>query len=205
LRKHADKLRCYYAQVAAISGPMPVQRVHGDYHLGQVLRTATGWVALDFEGEPAVPLSQRREPGVALRDVAGMLRSFDYAARHQLLDRPDAEKLRDTASEWVERSQAEFSKGYAEAGGMDPQANGVLLRALMLDKAVYEVVYEARHRPSWLPIPLDSIAASLCRRRSARPPARPIRSATPRSTGSWPEPITTRTPSSGLTRGRKGP
>jgi maltokinase len=205
LRKHADKLRCYYAQAAAISGPMPVQRVHGDYHLGQVLRTATGWVALDFEGEPAVPLSQRREPGVALRDVAGMLRSFDYAARHQLLDRPDAEKLRDTASEWVERSQAEFSKGYAEAGGMDPQANGVLLRALMLDKAVYEVVYEARHRPSWLPIPLDSIAASLCRRRSARPPARPIRSATPRSTGSWPEPITTRTPSSGLTRGRKGP
>ncbi len=199
LRPYAGKLRGYYADLAAVRGPMPVQRVHGDYHLGQVLRTATGWVVLDFEGEPAVPLGQRRAPGVALRDVAGMLRSFDYAARHQLLDRPDAEKLSDIASEWVERSQAAFGKGYAEAGGMDPQANGVLLRALMLDKAVYEVVYEARHRPSWLPIPLDSIAASLCRKRPAsRPtrPTRPTRSATPRSTGSWPERTTTRTRSS---------
>jgi maltokinase len=159
LRQYAGKLRGYYSDLAAVTGPMPVQRVHGDYHLSQVLRTATGWVALDFEGEPAVPLGQRRAPGVVLRDVAGMLRSFDYAARYQLLDRPDAEKLRDIADAWVERSQAAFCKGYAEAGGMDPQANGVLLRALMLDKAVYEVVYEARHRPSWLPIPLDSIAA----------------------------------------------
>ena len=160
LRPYVGKLRGYYGDLAAVTGPMPVQRVHGDYHLGQVLRTATGWVALDFEGEPAAPLGQRRAPGVVLRDVAGMLRSFDYAARHQLLDRPDTEKLRDIADAWVERSQAAFRKGYAEAGGMDPQANGVLLRALMLDKAVYEVVYEARHRPSWLPIPLDSIAAS---------------------------------------------
>ena len=199
LRPHADKLRGCYADLAAIREAIPMQRIHGDYHLGQVLRTATGWVVLDFEGEPAVPLSQRRDPGVALRDVAGMLRSFDYAARHQLLDRPDTEKLRDTADEWVERSQAAFSKGYAEDGGMDPQANGVLLRALMLDKAVYEAVYEARHRPSWLSIPLDSIAASLCRKRSARPPARPIGSATPRSTGSWPEATTTRIRSSGLT------
>ncbi len=160
LRPHMDRIRGSFADLAAMGGPVPVQRVHGDYHLGQVLRTATGWVVLDFEGEPAVPLSERRAPGVALRDVAGMLRSFDYAARHQLLDRPDSERLRDIAAEWVERSQAAFCKGYAEAGGTDPQAHGTLLRALMLDKAVYEVVYEARHRPSWLPIPLDSIAAA---------------------------------------------
>jgi maltokinase len=159
LRPYAGKLRGYYADLAAVGEPMPVQRIHGDYHLGQVLRTATGWVVLDFEGEPLVPLQQRRAPHLALRDVAGMLRSFDYAARHQLLDRPDTEQLRDTADEWTERSQAAFGKGYAEAGGMDPQAHAALLRALMLDKAVYEVVYEARHRPSWLPIPLDQIAA----------------------------------------------
>jgi maltokinase len=193
LRPYADKLRGYYADLAAITEPMPVQRLHGDYHLGQVLRTTAGWVVLDFEGEPSVPLSERRAPGVVLRDVAGMLRSFDYAARHQLLDRPDAEQLRDVAAEWVERSQSAFGKGYAEAGGMDPQANMVLMRALMLDKAVYEVVYEARHRPSWLPIPLDSIAASLCRKELASRPTRPSSSATRRSTGSWPEPTTTRT------------
>jgi maltokinase len=203
LRPYAGKLRGYYAELAATGGPTPVQRVHGDYHLGQVLRTATGWVVLDFEGEPSVPLEQRRAPAVALRDVAGMLRSFDYAARHQLLDRPDAEKLRDLADEWVERSQAAFCKGYAEAGGMDPQAHGALLRALMLDKAVYEVVYEARHRPSWLPVPLDSIAASLWKK-PASSPTRPRRSAMPRLTGSSREHITTRTRSSARMRARPG-
>jgi len=184
LCRYADKLRSYYAELATIREPMSLQRIHGDYHLGQVLRTATGWVVLDFEGEPAVPLSQRQAPDVALRDVAGMLRSLDYAARHQLLDRPDAERLRGIADEWVERSQAAFCNGYAEAGGADPQANTTLLRALMLDKAVYEVVYEARYRPSWLPIPLHSIAVSLCRRKPASRPARPSGPIMPRSTGS---------------------
>src|SRR5262249_61857642 len=101
-------------------------------------------------------LAQRRARSVPVRDVAGMVRSFDYAARHQLVDRPDAAALRDISGEWVERSQAAFCKGYAEAGGMDPQANGALLRALMLDKAVSEGVDEARHRPAGLPLPLGS-------------------------------------------------
>jgi maltokinase len=158
LAKHADMISEAYAELARLPGRFPVQRIHGDYHLGQVLRTETGWVVLDFEGEPATPLAQRRARDWALRDVAGMLRSFDYAARHQLVDHPDAAALSEVARDWVGRNAAAFCAGYAEAGGQDPAANHVLLRALQLDKAVYEVLYEARHRPSWLPIPLDSLA-----------------------------------------------
>jgi maltokinase len=87
-----------------------------------------------------------------------MLRSFDYAARHQLIGRPDQAALSGVARDWVRCNAAAFRAGYAEAGGLDPKANEVLLTALQLDKAVYEVLYEARHRPSWLSIPLDSLA-----------------------------------------------
>jgi maltokinase len=158
LAKYADMIGGAYSQLAKVSGPFPVQRVHGDYHLGQVLRTENGWVVLDFEGEPATPLAHRRARSSPLRDVAGMLRSFDYAARHQLIGHPDAEALSGKARDWARRNGAAFCAGYAEAGGLDPAANDVLLRALQLDKAVYEVLYEARHRPSWLPIPLESLA-----------------------------------------------
>jgi maltokinase len=158
LAKHVDIISDAYSQLAKLSGPFPVQRVHGDYHLGQVLRTETGWVVLDFEGEPATPLAQRRARSSPLRDVAGMLRSFEYAARHQLIGHPGQAALSDAARDWVRRNASAFCAGYAEAGGLDPAANQVLLRALQLDKAVYEVLYEARHRPSWLPIPLDSLA-----------------------------------------------
>jgi maltokinase len=158
LSKHAELITEAYADLAKLPGPFPVQRVHGDYHLGQVMRTETGWVVLDFEGEPATPLAQRRARSSPLRDVAGMLRSFDYAARHQLVGRPDHDALSTTARDWVRRNTSAFCAGYAEAGGLDPADNFVLLRALQLDKAVYEVLYEARHRPSWLSIPLDSLA-----------------------------------------------
>ncbi len=158
LAKSAEMISSAYSKLAKVKGPIPVQRVHGDYHLGQVLRTETGWVVLDFEGEPATPLAQRRARSSPLRDVAGMLRSFDYAARHQLIGHPEGEALAVQARDWVHRNTVAFCAGYAEAGGLDPDANDVLLRALQLDKAVYEVLYEARHRPSWLPIPLESLA-----------------------------------------------
>ncbi len=159
LARQAAKVGAAYARLASLGAALPVQRVHGDYHLGQVMRTQTGWVALDFEGEPAAPLARRRSRSPALQDVAGMLRSFDYAARHQLAGRPDEARLAAAARDWVARNQAAFCAGYEEAGGNDPRAQATALRALMLDKAVYEVTYEARYRPSWQSIPLDAIAA----------------------------------------------
>jgi maltokinase len=158
LARYVDMIGNAYSALAKINEPVPAQRVHGDYHLGQVMRTETGWILLDFEGEPATPLAQRRARSSPLRDVAGMLRSFDYAARFQLLTNPDAERLHGAAREWSRHNSSAFCAGYAEAGGLDPVANEVLLRALTLDKAVYEVMYEARHRPSWLQIPLESLA-----------------------------------------------
>jgi maltokinase len=158
LARYAEKIGDAFSHLAKLVDPVPAQRVHGDYHLGQVMRTQTGWVILDFEGEPASPLAQRRARSSPLRDVAGMLRSFDYAARHQLLTRPDAAILTPRASGWVRHNSEAFCAGYAEAGGLDPAQNAVLLRAMLLDKAVYEVIYEARNRPTWLSIPLESIA-----------------------------------------------
>jgi maltokinase len=139
--------------------PLRVQRIHGDLHLGQSMRTGRGWVLLDFEGEPAAPLAERRRLHPAARDVAAMLRSYDYAASHRLLGgetRPEPE-AEQRAARWSARNREAYCAGYAAAGGLDPRADPVLLRAFETDKAVYEVVYEARNRPAWLPIPLAAV------------------------------------------------
>lgn len=130
-----------------------LQRIHGDYHLGQVLDVPErGWVALDFEGEPLRPLAERVLPDLTARDVAGMLRSFDYAAGSVAL----AESPVD-ATAWAAACRAAFLDGYASVAGAPDADAQALTRALELDKALYEVVYEARNRPSWLPIPLGAV------------------------------------------------
>jgi len=157
LADHAEAMRGVYDEVATRTAPVQVQRVHGDYHLGQVLRTQDGWVLLDFEGEPARPLSERRALMSPLRDVAGMLRSFDYAAQHLLAEQSLRPDLVFRAQEWATRNRDAFCDGYASAVGADPRDETVLLKAFELDKAVYETVYEARNRPTWLQVPLASI------------------------------------------------
>ena len=151
LRPYAPALRTAFtalADLAAEGSTWTAQRVHGDLHLGQCLRSPDGeWSLIDFEGEPAKPLAERRLPQPAVRDVAGMLRSFDYAAHSADVRVPG----------WAESCRAAYCTGYAEAAGHDPRTDPVLLRAYETDKAVYEVLYEARHRPDWLEVPLAAV------------------------------------------------
>jgi predicted trehalose synthase len=120
-----------------------------------------GWVLVDFEGEPLRPLAERTQPDLTLRDVAGMLRSFDYAAGSWEQTHPGR-----SAAAWADRARTAFLEGYAQESGRDPREDAVLLNALELDKALYEVVYEARNRPTWLTIPTTAIARLFAGRRS---------------------------------------
>jgi trehalose synthase-fused probable maltokinase len=156
LREHADGIEL-------VRGAQKI-RHHGDYHLGQVLERLDGSFAIiDFEGEPAKPLAQRREKRSPLRDVAGMLRSFDYA-RHTALRAGDGSDPRrvERASDWYGRVRRTFLDEYSDrvrraSPELLPTAMGPALQAMELEKAAYEVLYELNNRPDWLPIPLTAL------------------------------------------------
>jgi maltokinase len=144
------------AVVERTGGLVPLQSIHGDLHLGQALYSPDGWKVLDFEGEPQRPVSERVAPDLPLRDVAGLLRSLDYAAAVGQATDPH----------WAGHAQLSFLEGYREAHEGAAATSGselsvataeLLLRALVLDKALYEVVYEFRHRPAWMHIPLTAV------------------------------------------------
>jgi maltokinase len=160
LAPYTAQLRGAYDALAAL-GELEVQRIHADLHLGQTLRTVLGWKVVDFEGEPARPLSERVLPDSPWRDVAGMMRSFDYAAhavQRSLAghDETSAPQRARRADEWAARNKQHFLTAYAD--GDLTARQGTLLAAYVADKAVYECVYETRNRPAWVSIPLEAVA-----------------------------------------------
>lgn len=148
LAPYRDRAAALVAEAAGV-GPIAVHRVHGDLHLGQVLDVDGRWVVIDFEGEPATDPAARRAPDSPLRDVAGMLRSFDYAAA--------VAGGGPTATADARRAAEAFCDGYARVADFDPRSIPALLAAYELDKAVYEVDYEARNRPDWIGVPLAAV------------------------------------------------
>ncbi|OYO14327.1 phosphotransferase [Enemella evansiae] len=170
--REVPALAAYQPGLAAIFGTLAdteldTQRVHGDFHLGQTLVGADGgWKIIDFEGEPLKTLDERREPDTGWRDVAGLLRSLDYAGGF-------AERSAGTdpaaARRWVQQSSDAFLRGYT-AGRALTDAEHTVVAAYQADKAVYEVVYEARNRPDWLPIPLTELGALAEHRSTDDPP-----------------------------------
>jgi maltose alpha-D-glucosyltransferase/alpha-amylase len=150
-------------------------RCHGDYHLGQVLFTGKDFLIIDFEGEPDRPVSERRIKRAALRDVAGMIRSFHYAS-HSALQRhaPGLVPQREGAvspEQWVQFWYAWVASGFLKAYLMEASSGSflptnrvaldTLLRTLLLEKAVYELSYELNNRPDWVKIPLEGILGLL--------------------------------------------
>ncbi len=151
-------------RLAAVTDPGPAIRVHGDYHLGQVMRTDLGWYVLDFEGEPTKPVEERIVPASVFKDVTGMLRSLHYASRRALVERAVADwaDMVSTARMWEAHNRQAFLEGYRRHDEVAPllpdaQASAAVMSGYELDKCLYELEYELSHRPEWVAIPIDAL------------------------------------------------
>jgi maltose alpha-D-glucosyltransferase/alpha-amylase len=164
----ADTLTDVVRRASSLEFTAAKIRVHGDYHLGQVLWSEGDFYILDFEGEPARPINERREKQSPMKDVAGMLRSFSYAAyaglfAHTSAGRPEFDRFEPWARVWQTWASAAFLRGYFETAGgaqfvpVDPTHRETLLRLFVLDKALYELNYELNNRPDWVRIPLRGV------------------------------------------------
>jgi trehalose synthase-fused probable maltokinase len=160
-----DAVRESIVALTALPPGAAKTRHHGDYHLGQVLDTGADWMIIDFEGEPTRSLAERREKRSPLRDVAGMLRSFHYAA-HSACPTREAD-ARKRAEEWTDAASTAFLDRYMQTADgsvflpADPADRSSLLRAYVLEKALYEIDYELNNRPDWLPIPMRGLLRAL--------------------------------------------
>jgi maltokinase len=163
----APAIAAAYDALRSIDDPGKSIRIHGDYHLAQTMRTDAGWFILDFEGEPSLPLDERRKPSSPLRDVAGMLRSFHYASEVALAERGGAaedDELRALGARWEQHVSDAFRQGYFDSEGVDDllpatvRDREIVLNAFILAKAVYEIGYELAHRPEWVRIPLEAVS-----------------------------------------------
>ncbi len=166
-RKEVDQL---VARLGDIEPRGLKSRIHGDYHLGQVLIAKADVYVIDFEGEPRRDLKERRAKSSPLRDVAGMLRSFDYAAfaaidRSRALANLPAE-VENIAWTWRDRSTARFLAAYGAATGADLSEDNDLLKLFVLQKALYEIGYEAANRPDWVSMPVRGVLALLDREKA---------------------------------------
>jgi maltokinase len=160
IRGRGEEVRERLRLLTNLGGTGRVIRGHGDFHLGQTLWTGDDWVILDFEGEPARSLPERRRKRSPLRDVAGILRSFSYAASAGPLLRGVV-----PPADWESRARAQFLEGYRETVEQSLVPSGPsmdkLLSVFELEKSVYELRYELNNRPDWVRIPVAGIVRML--------------------------------------------
>jgi len=190
--KEVERLLNAWPQLEAIAsglrdgvGPVMNTRIHGDLHLGQVVVVREDFYILDFEGEPLRPMAERRAKQSPLKDVAGMLRSFDYAAHAAVRGHPEVrpeveERLQREVEQWKRTTVERFLAGYREETAgcpsvpTDDGSFNRLLELFLLEKVLYEIRYEAANRPDWLGIPLEGALRLLSRLRQSSRAARPL-------------------------------